>query len=162
MTYKLGQRKKKTVDYLFWVKVALAILAIFFLLGSAVMGVSPQSLPKSLYQAAKGEPAVSEGQLASDSLLIGQIDSLQQLLKTYERVFVPKDVLLRSGEGMVNMRALPDTGSQVLEKIADSTSVRVLFVDQRVDPTGQILSTWARVRYKDIDGWIWGNYLGLD
>ena len=162
MTYKLGQRKKKNADYFLWVKFVLAILAIFFLLGSAIMGVSPQTLPMSLYRIASGVPSPDDNRLRTDSILSNKIDSLQAILKTYERVFVPKDVLLRSGEGMVNMRALPDLSSLILDKIADSTTVRVLFVDQRVDPTGNVISNWARVRYNDVDGWIWGNYLGLD
>ena len=62
-------------------------------------------------------------------------------------------------DDFVNMRSEAILSSSILTKVPNGSKVSILYYDTKEYYWDNKMGKWCKVKYADLEGWIWGNYI---
>lgn len=89
------------------------------------------------------------------------IDSLAVLLDKCENASPYLSGSIEINDDFVNMRSEANLSSSILTKVPNGAKVDVLYFDTKELFWDGKMGKWGKVKYADLEGWIWGNYIKI-
>lgn len=115
------------------------------------------------------DSTATDGVESTDSVT-AETDEEAQLNENEEEEAEAESEDVTGKKGMVStkensdlrIRALPDIASSVLGKIPNKTTVDIVGQDVRTTTLDGEKGRWLKVKYNNIEGWVWGNFIVLE
>ena len=146
---------------------SLVVLSIIFawLIASIFSGKNPIQYANDLFTR---DPNISQVEKMNKKELrkfIRQIelqyDSVSTELKECQKQIMNRKALIQVEHDFLNMRAAPSLDAEILVKIPNGKEVDVIQIDPKTYFLENRAGRWVQIKYKDQEGWVWGNYLKL-
>lgn len=160
MGYQRNNSDKKRL------KIAYIVIGLlsFWIFLSTIAGRSPFGTLAAIPAFFMGEPAEKMVKSSEMELVVAEKDSIINALKTPKKI--PGTSSLVGALGMVNiesdklnMRSGPSLSNKIILKIPDSSEVDILEYDDEVFYLEGKQGKWCKIRFIDVEGWAWGNYI---
>jgi len=147
------------MEYLLYGSFALTIL---WLLLSMVKQKDPISLVKSGLASLQGDTinnypsreeykSLMQDKDSEIEILESKIDELES--STFGIAIVSVD------SPTLNMRSAPSLTSSIVFKIPNGAAVEIQYYDTEKFMLNGKQGQWCKIRYADLEGWVWGNFL---
>lgn len=160
----MSRKRRRRNDVPIWSYInygSLLIMGLWLLL-SIFYKKNPTDLVKSGFATIRGDSsAVYFGTeqykqliVEKDALIFKLNDKLDSLESASYNI-----AIVSAGSPTLNMRSNPSLTSDIVFKIPDGAAVEIQYYDpERLYLEGQ-QGQWCKVRYADLEGWVWGNFL---
>ena len=146
-----------------WVLFAVFTFIIALLATSLWTKRSPSEVISTWYQSVKTPEKLED---LSKTDLIDRvtsqqqtIDSLERHIAKMERTFGIALARVKVDSDALNLRKAPGLRGEILARIPSDSFVPVLFCQEEVSEINGEPGKWCKVRYGELQGWVWGNYL---
>lgn len=161
----MSRRYRNRQEFPFWKWFYFGLFAIIcvWLLLSLFKSQNPADVVKSTWSTITGSeksfPTTKQLQKVIDdkdnkiATLQKELDELKSSLHSIATVNVDSPTL--------NLRSEASLNSEILFKIPNGSAVEVLYYDTRKLFLRGQQGQWARIKYADKEGWVWGNFLDL-
>lgn len=98
---------------------------------------------------------------ATDDATPAEADNQEEAAEE-EDVTGQKGLVSTKENSDLRIRALPDIESGVLGKIPNKTTVEIVGQDVKTTTLNGEKGRWLKVKYNNIEGWVWGNFIVLE
>lgn len=146
-----------------WIGFVMFALTAAFLGYSAFTKQNPATVIKELFTSeASRDPILRLNKAELRDLVNTQstkIDSLNRALNVCLNDDGLRTAIISTTADALNMRDEPSLNSEIILKIPNGNKVGILYFDQEELFLDGAMGRWAKIRYADKEGWVWGNYL---
>ncbi len=154
MKRRVDQKTRKLLRWLYL--IVFSVIVIWFVI-SIIQQRNPLDILQSGYAKISYEQSNNlEQQLAEKDSIITE---LQNKLAVYEGSNINRRALVIINSESLNMRAGPTLSSNIIIKIPANAEVQLLYYDSKTFYINNEAGKWARIKYGDVEGWVWGNFL---
>ena len=156
----MSKRRNNTANgALQWILYAILFVTTAWLLTSIYFEKSPMEL----FNSEEGEiqqPKIDIDKLQQDNVAQAKkIQELETRLAELDHEAQFPIAIINIESSYVNMREEPTLSSNIIAKLPDSTSVKIIYYDTETFVLEGKNGKWCRIKYADKEGWVWGNYL---
>lgn len=154
-----GQKRSAALRYLYF--IIFGLLAAW-LIASIVFAKSPIDLVRNSVSTI-GDKVGKVGDVKHSPSIAAEKDSIINKLENDlaicrgEKSFHKAMVMIDSKH--LNMRADPSLNASVVMQIPAESMVDIYYYDTKTYYLEGIAGNWAKIRYADQEGWVWGNFL---
>jgi len=160
----MSRRRRRRSDVPIWSYInygSLFLMGLWLLL-SIMYKKNPTDLIKSGFATIRGD---------SSSVYFGTEQYKQLIVEKDGIIFALNDRIdslesasfniatVSAGSPTLNLRSSPSLTSSIVFKIPDGAAVEIQYYDPEKLYLKGRQGQWCKVRYADLEGWVWGNFL---
>lgn len=154
-----SRNTKSNIPYS-WILLALAALWIAV---ASFVQKSPVSIFKDAYNNLVGD-STNITKTHNEWLVVAaqkdsSITSLETKLDKCKNASPYLNGTIDINDDFVNMRSEANLSSSILTKVPNGAGVVILYFDTKEYFWDGKMGKWGKVKYADLEGWIWGNYI---